>query len=732
MKSKNSVFSDDELISLERKLGINSKLVPYDLSKKRRKSLYKKIENEEGMGEDFMNLLDNIISGKNKYKRNLMDNILSSEIERKRTELPSNYLGYKLACTPNFGHDSIIMWQEGYLLKLQGLFNRLSEGNMTLILENITELLKETVYSAFVNHNFEYRLLSEFRNNCIDKGRKVEDHFNRATVIIDIVESDLVKLFIKNCITNKYTTISLITVYSAVISSFGILTMGRFNERLIVELNKIYNETLERLLHCARTDMDFYDNKLILRRITITLVTIYRCGTISANVLKGFVIAGVYEYSKSWKLNIHYWESLFDNILTIIRGSAFILRMDSYSTFDEIIRIVALKISPESNTETSHGVGFLSNNTSNIINPQRLNFIIEELDEWRKSLDNPLLYQRLRKRQGLIERQLYTVHYWSIHCNLTGAFQLIQKTKKSHQSSTNLELVSYPNTILDYCWQPDNVELYCYESNLKNSAISQKTCGFYNVGFKQLNPGYKKHERQIDNKTDNNGDLLRLASKLRLSSDIQRSIFVALMGAYDSADAVRRLTILSHNNSKPYICSVINVTIISSFSERVYNPFYFQVLKALTELPESISKKLSKHIISCFSHQFGILSTFGIRKVMIFSNLVKDCIVGGIFGLRIIRFLKINDLNSIAGPVGLFLKELVMSLLCERKMSNDQEFLVTIFGDISKIQEIKDAILFTILTQILPAIDLKSMESNNELDGISKIEVLKVCSILSE
>lgn len=723
--------NEEDIILLEKRLGVIKKNGISELSvEKKRKALYKKIEKEDGIGDDFLGLLDGIISDAYTKKRKVSN---EQKLKIKKT-VQNNLSIISQASNPSFrsANDSILNWQNKYRQKIQGLLNRLSEGNMTLILDNLIGLIKSTTISVYKNHDFEDESLLKLRSKLIQMtlGHFSSDYYvHRLIAVVDIIESDIIMLFIKNLITQPQNTVSLNTVYSALISSVGILLESNLNLRLIIALNYIYNTTLNKMLQSMESNIEIYNNKLILRHITTSLITIYRCGFASSVILEGFIKAGKDDYDR-YKSNIIYWECFFDNVLTIIRGSAIYLREENVSIYESIIESIESEL-PNIYKFESQFVRMDQNHSDNYINPQRFRFIIEEIIEWKNSLKTHSLNQRLKKREGILERQLNTVHSWSLNCAMLKYLQVIRKDKKRVINFGRLDLVSYPKTLIEYKWQDNNENLISiYADKIQENNTVNKLISFYNLDIKQLSQNNiinTEHEIAKNNITNNK--LLDLASKMRFTSDIQKSIFIALIGAVDEYDAIHRLTSLNITQSKTHLSSAINVIVISSLSEHIYNPYYYGVLKGLTELPVVISKRINKEIILCFSQKLGMLDTFNVRKIIIFSQLVRDCIFGGIFDLKIIRFININDVHKLAGSIGLFLKELIIFILVgQKKIEGVSTY--KLFSDISKMQDLKEIVLFVMQTFVIPAFEENSNKSNN-FHKISKIELIELCKLLS-
>ncbi|KAH8741691.1 hypothetical protein FG386_003665 [Cryptosporidium ryanae] len=718
---KREIAKEERYISfLEKKLRIgNDSKIKCEKLRRKKVKLYEKIEKDEGMGDNFMGLLDNIISGVSE----------KSNLNKKRMKVKDERFGEKTCSFEEL--ELLLSWRRDFNQKVQGLFNRLSEGNMNIIAKDISEMLKKTVHKRF--HS------KQFMNNSIFKFRK--DKFNitnssgnicidRLLLIVNTIEDDVRELFIKNCIIQPQTTVSLVTVHSAVVCSIGILSStDNFFSELLFSLNRIYNEKLYCLLKMdinRESQVGVYNNKLILRHIIISIVSIYRCGFISGKVLESFISAGIDGYS-SFKSYPFFWECFLDNVLTILRCSGFFIKSESNLSYKNIIAKLKSIIPNKENLGKSAFWNIIFDN-SDCYNTHRLKFIVEELGDWMDCSQDQLLLQKLKRRCGLIERQLFTIHNWSMNFSLIKHLQVTRKSKLKNINSDSFELLSYSNTLIDYPWRTDDFSIkhanYFSPSDLKIRI--RKLSSYYNINNSNdtFNINLSDQISESDHIDSINEKLMDLASKIRLTSDIQKSIFLALMGAEDVYDAIQRITSLNIVHSNIYIESIVNVILLSALSESTYNNFYFNVLKGLTELPLKVSKKFNREIIRCFSQQLGLLNRFSARKTIIFSKLIKECIFGDIFDLKILKYILICDLHSLSDSVGLFFVELILSMINEQKNIGDICIFKEKFSVLSEMPYLKEVLLFVLHRLLIPAFD-SNIKSNIDFSGISKIEILR-------
>lgn len=80
-------------------------------------------------------------------------------------------------------------------------------------------------------------------------------------------------------------------------------------------------------------------------------------------------------------------------------------------------------------------------------------------------------------------------------------------------------------------------------------------------------------------------ELLKLASKLRMTTDVRRAVFCAVMGSEDSVDAVEKLLRLGLKGDQER--EIVRVTVECCLHEASYNPYYAHVLTRLCVVGKS-------------------------------------------------------------------------------------------------------------------------------------------------
>jgi nucleolar MIF4G domain-containing protein 1 len=76
-------------------------------------------------------------------------------------------------------------------------------------------------------------------------------------------------------------------------------------------------------------------------------------------------------------------------------------------------------------------------------------------------------------------------------------------------------------------------------------------------------------------------DLMALARKMRMSTDVRKAVFCAVMGAEDYAEASRELARLAPQLKPPQDREIIRVIFACCTQEKSYNPYYAALLRSV-------------------------------------------------------------------------------------------------------------------------------------------------------
>lgn len=127
--------------------------------------------------------------------------------------------------------------------------------------------------------------------------------------------------------------------------------------------------------------------------------------------------------------------------------------------------------------------------------------------------------------------------------------------------------------------------------------------------------GTKGNDARDDLASNDDASLLALASKLRMSTDTRKSIFLAVMGGEDAIDAAEKLLRLNLKGQQER--EIVRVTVECSLHENAWNPYYGLLLSRLCQLAKGHRVTLQyciwDHIKDC--------DRMNARKIAIFSKL---------------------------------------------------------------------------------------------------------------
>eukprot|EP00889_Picochlorum_renovo_P000775 jgi/Picre1/27805/NNA_000769.t1 len=148
------------------------------------------------------------------------------------------------------------------------------------------------------------------------------------------------------------------------------------------------------------------------------------------------------------------------------------------------------------------------------------------------------------------------------------------------------------------------------------------------------------NDARDDLASNNDGDasLLALASKLRMSTDTRKSIFLAVMGGEDAIDAAEKLLRLNLKGQQER--EIVRVTVECSLHENAWNPYYGLLLSRLCQLAKGHRVTLQyciwDHVKDC--------DRMNARKIAIFSKLAAFVVTSKTLPLASI--VKVSSLSS--------------------------------------------------------------------------------------
>uniref|UniRef100_A0A0G4G3F9 MI domain-containing protein n=1 Tax=Chromera velia CCMP2878 TaxID=1169474 RepID=A0A0G4G3F9_9ALVE len=181
--------------------------------------------------------------------------------------------------------------------------------------------------------------------------------------------------------------------------------------------------------------------------------------------------------------------------------------------------------------------------------------------------------------------------------------------------------------------------------------------------------GRQMTAQMMSEETEN--PLFALAAKHRMSSDVQKNIFVALMGSESVDDAVSRVSEAvvaagklrakgGQSSGSSLMPHVAAVALHCALHETAFNEFYCDFAAALCRLPGSAGKKYSRVFRQAVAAQLSRLSDLTTRKVLHLARFLSEMVIEDLIPLSSIRFLDFSSMEGergLQGRLGLFLRQ---------------------------------------------------------------------------
>lgn len=224
------------------------------------------------------------------------------------------------------------------------------------------------------------------------------------------------------------------------------------------------------------------------------------------------------------------------------------------------------------------------------------------------------------------------------------------------------------------------------------------------------NESMSAQPESIENDIDSisNAELLKLATKMRMSTDTRKSIFLATMGSEDATDAAEKLLRLNLKGQQER--EIVKVIIECCLQEKTWNVYYGLVINRLCKLAKGHRVTLQY----CLWDHLKDVDRMNPRKLAIFSKLCSYIILSKVFPLH--TLIKVVDLNhSNMGAKELLIWRTFFKSLFEDVSS--QEDFRAIFARISEQKEfgpLRKQLKLLLRMDIGPWLATKSTNANGD------------------
>jgi len=531
---------DDEIKKLERKLGITKK-DKYDRLKKKVAS-----ENFDEDLFDFLDDIDHYVQDKKEVKTS------DSKVAAKPEQLPRN----KKAAANNKSiketkahesQDEISEKKESLeelksksklfnkakisdeqLLKNQlnkdiiAILNRISEGNLSILVKDFLAKLD----------SFEIAF------------SKISNRKNALISIYEVTTRNCLKAIADQIITNITISSCVATYMSILHFKYGNSFMLYFIKTLIENFNTNFDLLMKE---------ESSGNKAELKNLIFLLIQFYLYGNLSARLY--------YDLIKKFIENFNDISS--ELLLLLLNYLGIELRKEDPESLKEIFRkvnskynssVAQSKLIPDNNNNNNTNNNTIGLKVLNLQpNSNKIKFVVEMIEEIK---NNKFMKFNMNEKFNFFKNFVNNIKkdYTQENYNLNSE-KIADKIDLGLESLKNFD----KNKLQDYIEEGN-------ETNLKlNDFVLE------NIDDIEID----------DNIFCNNKILEQKMQKLKLTTDLKKKIFKAIVGATDFIDAYERINRL--NLKKDQSREIIKIIILLVGSEKIYNQFYKLLLERLIE-----------------------------------------------------------------------------------------------------------------------------------------------------
>lgn len=286
---------------------------------------------------------------------------------------------------------------------------------------------------------------------------------------------------------------------------------------------------------------------------------------------------------------------------------------------------------------------------------------------------------------------------------------------------------------------PPNAATWFKKCNVENIAVggipwSKVVCatnkGFWWIPTMDDRIGKDDREESIPMLPERNGEeidsvsnaeLLQLASKLKMSTDTRKAIFLAIMGSEDAIDAAEKLLRLSLKGQQER--EIVRVAIECSLHEKTWNVYYGLVLRRLCKLAKGHRVTLQY----CIWDHMKDVGRMNARKLAIFSKLCAYIIVSKVLPLH--TLIKVSEFTL----ADMGAKELLLWRTFFKSIFEDvpsQESFRDIFHKIIQekdLSSLRKRLKMFLKTDVGPWLASKSVNTNQEEEK-NLLKILTLCN----
>lgn len=243
-------------------------------------------------------------------------------------------------------------------------------------------------------------------------------------------------------------------------------------------------------------------------------------------------------------------------VLLLLRTCGFKIRQDDPISLKEIILLVEKQAAAKAAGEAMQEYDALGGDAeaSQTGSTKRLEFMLSTISDLRNNRERPSdINGGLKSRAKILMDWVYS-----------------KESKGGGVDSAEFTLPVRLETLL----APENTKkgLWWMEARLERGSLRQ--------GDKDADDHRDGSDLEFG-EPEMSADLMALARKMRMSTDVRKAVFCAVMGADDYAEASRELARLAPQLKPPQDREIIRVIFACCSQEKSYNPYYAALLRSV-------------------------------------------------------------------------------------------------------------------------------------------------------
>ncbi|GIY02475.1 nucleolar MIF4G domain-containing protein 1 [Caerostris darwini] len=177
-------------------------------------------------------------------------------------------------------------------------------------------------------------------------------------------------------------------------------------------------------------------------------------------------------------------------------------------------------------------------------------------------------------------------------------------------------------------------------------------------------------------KTDVNEEILELARKQHMGTDVRKAVFCAIMSAEDYMDAFQKLLKLNLKNEQER--QIIDVLLYCALQEKNFNPYYGHLAKQFCNFARKYQMSLQYALWDKFKN-FSKMKSHQMKNLSLLLSLL---FTSGALSLSVLKVIQFSDMDK---PMVRFFRQILLAIL----LDDNEEVCKRAFTRIAKAENLK-------------------------------------------